>query len=147
MKVILLKDVPKVGKKYDVCNPSDGFARNFLIARGLAEVATDKNIKRVDTTKKQDIDKANIQQDLLLKNLAKLDGKEILFKEKANDKGHLFAGVHKEEIAKAINSQIKVVVPIDHIDLQHPIKEIGDFEVEIKVDDKKANVKLKIEAI
>lgn len=147
MKVILLKDVPKVGKKYDVCNASDGFARNFLIARGLAEVATDKNIKRVDLTKKQNVDKGNIQKDLLLKNLAQLDGKEISLKEKANDKGHLFAGVHKEEISIAIRKQINVEVPVESIELEHPIKEIGEFEVEIKIESKKAKLKIKIEAI
>ncbi|MCR4283828.1 MAG: 50S ribosomal protein L9 [Parcubacteria group bacterium] len=147
MKVILLKDVPKVGKKYDVINASDGFARNFLIKKCLAEVATDKNIKKIDIVKKQNIDNANIQKDLLLKNLAELDGKEIFLKEKANGKGHLFAGVHKEEIAKAVNDQINMEIPVDNIDLEHPIKEIGEFEIGVKVDSKKAKLKVKIEAI
>ncbi|PIR58097.1 MAG: 50S ribosomal protein L9 [Parcubacteria group bacterium CG10_big_fil_rev_8_21_14_0_10_38_31] len=147
MKVILLKDVPKVGKKYDVCNASDGFARNFLIARGLAEVATSKNIKRIDIAKKQSIDSTDVQRNLLLKNLAELDGKEISLKEKTNDKGHLFAGVHREEIAGAIKSQLGVDVPALNIDLEHPIKEIGEFEVEVRVDSKKAKLKVKIEAL
>lgn len=147
MKVILLKDVPKVGKKYDVVNASDGFARNFLVARGLAELATDKNIKRVDLTRKQNVDKSSIQKDLLLKNLADLDGKEISLKEKASDKGHLFAGVHKEEIVIAIKGQLGIGVLTDNIELEHPIKEIGELEVEIKVDSKKAKLKVRIEAL
>ena len=147
MKVILLKDVPKVGKKYDVCSASDGFARNFLLARGLAEIATDKNIKKIDTVKKQNFDNLAIQKDLLMKNLAELDGKEIYLKEKANDKGHLFAGVHKEEIAKVVKDQLGVDVPADNIELEHPIKEMGEFEVEVKVDSKKAKLKIKIEAL
>jgi len=147
MKVILLKDVPKVGKKYDVCDASNGFARNFLIARGLAELATDKNINRVGLSKKQNANKDVLQKNLLLKNIAELEGKEFLINGKANDKGHLFAGIHKEEIASAIKSQSNIDVPINHIELESPIKEVGKFELNIKVDSKKVNISVKIEAL
>ncbi len=147
MKVILLKDVPKVGKKYDIRNASDGFARNFLIARGLAEVATEKNIKKIELAKKQASDELNLQRNLLLKNLTELDGKIISLKEKANGRGHLFAGVRREEIGNAIKSQLGIDAPVDCIELEHPIKEIGEFDLEIKIDSKKAKVKIKIEPI
>lgn len=145
MKIILLKDVPKVGKKYDVRDISDGFARNFLVARGLAEVATEKNIKKIEIAKKQANDELNIQKNLLLKNILGLDGKIIFLKEKANDKGHLFAGVRREEIRNAIKNQLSIDVPVDCIELEHPIKEIGEFDLDVKIDSKKAKIKVKIE--
>ena len=73
MKIILLKDTPKVGKKYDIKDISDGYALNLLIPKGFVEVATDKSIKRVSLEKSKDDVEKKIQEDLLarIKNKAR----------------------------------------------------------------------------
>src|SRR3989338_9715865 len=98
MKIILLHDIAKVGKKYDIKNVSDGHALNLLIPKGLAITANDSAIKRVEKLKSKNTLHKKIQEDLLLMNLKAVEGTTLEISEKANEKGHLFAGVHKEEI-------------------------------------------------
>ena len=98
MKVILLHDVPRVGQKYDVKDVANGYGRNYLLPRKLAEIATEKAIAGVATLKTQHEGETKVRVDLLLKNLESLNDVTVVMQEKANDKGHLFAGIHKEEI-------------------------------------------------
>ena len=132
MKVILSHDVPDIGKKYDVKDVSDGYARNFLIPRKLAEFATPNLIKSAEMMKKREEQEKEISQDILEKNIAELDGLKISIKEKANEKGHLFAGVHKEEISKILKEQKHIEIPPELIDLEHPIKETGEHKISAK---------------
>jgi large subunit ribosomal protein L9 len=74
MKVILLKDVAKMGKKNDIKNVSDGHALNFLIPQGLVEVATPKSLKKVEVIKSREDAEKKIKTDLLLKNFGDLKG-------------------------------------------------------------------------
>src|SRR3989344_4366917 len=127
MKIVLLKDVPKVGKKWDIKNVSGGHALNLLIPKGLAEVATIKAEKRAEIAKSVMLAERKVQEDLLLKNLKSLEGVSIEFSSKANEKGHLFAGIHKAEIAEAL-------------------KEVGEFEIPIVVQDKTAKIKIVVKA-
>lgn len=131
MKIILLQDVAKVGRKYDIKNVSDGFFRNFLLPRKLAEIATLQTIKSIEIRKKQSIQEIQIQKDILEKNIASLEGVKISIKEKTNEKGHLFAGVHKEEISKILKEQKNLDIPSDLIELDHPIKEVGEYKIKV----------------
>ena len=110
MKVILLSDVPNVGKKYDVADVKPGFARNFLFARNLGEAVTKSTAKRVaELTKKREAEK--IQQEELLKGAFKKVGNAVItIKRKANAEGHLYAGVTKEELAEELEQHDDVVV-------------------------------------
>jgi large subunit ribosomal protein L9 len=146
MKVILLKDVPKIGRKYETKDVSDGHAANFLIPRGLAEVATNSSIKKVANLRALEEAEHKIREDLLLKNLADLEGTHIEVTEKANDKGHLFAGLHKEEIAKLVVSQTRLEILPAHIVLDKPIKTLGDHEIHVEVQGKKVKFKLTVNA-
>ncbi|MCR4334134.1 MAG: 50S ribosomal protein L9 [Patescibacteria group bacterium] len=147
MKIILLKDTPKVGKKYDVKDISDGYALNLLIPKGFAEIATEKAVKRVSVEKaKEDIEK-KIQEDLLLKNLNDMNGIVIEMAGKANEKGHLFAGIHSAEIAPEITKQTRLIISPEFIKLDKPIKEVGEHEITVQVQDKTVKFKLKITAI
>jgi len=144
MKVILLQDIAKVGRKYDEKKVADGHALNFLIPRGLAEVATEKSIKRAELRRNEEVAHRKIQEDLLSKNIASLKDVVLTVSEKTNEKGHLFAGIHKEQIAELIKKQTNLSVPVDCIILPKPIKEVGDHDIEIKVGDKTASIKLTI---
>lgn len=132
MKIIFLQDVPNVGKKYEVKNVSDGYARNFLFPRKLAEIATSKAIKLFEQKRKRTEEEKKIQEDLLEKNLASLEGIKITIKEKTNEKGHLFATIHPKEIAEAVKTQNHIDIPEDMIELSKPIKERGEYKIKIK---------------
>jgi large subunit ribosomal protein L9 len=144
MKVILLKDVPKIGRKYEVKDVAEGYALNFLIPRGMAEQAMAKAVGRLEILKKQMADKDKLETDLFEKSLAEIDGKTISVEEKANDKGHLFAQVNKTEIVKILRDRYRFEVSPESIVLDHPIKTIGEFEIEIKVHDQGAKFKLDV---
>jgi large subunit ribosomal protein L9 len=146
MKVILLKDVPKIGKKYEVKNVAEGHALNFLIPRGLVETATKSALEKVKTYKTQDEARRKIQEDLLLKNIADLEGVKIEMSETANDKGHLFAGIHKEEIIPEISKQTKLEILPEHLLLDKPIKSVGEHIIEVKIRDTHAKFTLIVSA-
>lgn len=145
MKVIFLHDVPRQGKKYEVKEVSDGFVKNFLFPRKLVEVATDKALARLELMKKAEVSERKIQEDLLEKNIQDLNGVAVVMKEKANELGHLFAGVHKEEIAKAIAETTRLSVKPEMILIDEPIRQTGEFSIEVAIKDKKAKVLLTIE--
>ncbi len=147
MKIILLHDVAKVGKKYDVKTVSDGYALNLLIPKGLAEVATPSVLKKVEQLKKEDTAHKKVQEDLLLMNLKAISGVTLEMAEKANEKGHLFAGVHKTEIIAKMKSEKHIDLLPDFIMLDKPIKEVGEHRVEIKVKDTSVKLKLVITAL
>ena len=144
MKVILLKDVSKIGKKFEVKDVSDGYAVNFLFPRGLAQIATGSSVKGVETMKAQMNSEKKIKEDLLLKNIVDLKGAHVEVTEKANDKGHLFAGLHADEIATLVQAQTRLQISAEHIKLDKPIKEVGDHTIKVSVDGKEAEFTLKI---
>lgn len=147
MKVILLKDVPKVGRRYDIKNLADGYARNFIIKNKLGDMATPKLIAWAEREKGRLTQEKKIHEDLLIKNLEGLKGITITLHGKANDQGHLFAGIHKEQLIPAIKEATRLDVDADHVILEKPIKEVGEHEVKIVVQDKKASFKVVVEKV
>src|SRR3989344_3025252 len=108
MKVIFLQDVPRVGRRHDVKDVNDGYAMNFLLPRKLAEVANPKNLAELEQRKKEVVVEKEIQADLLERNLGELKDKIVHIKARADEKGHLFSGIHKKEIVNAINDEHRV---------------------------------------
>ncbi len=133
MKVILLQNVPKIGKKFEQKVVSDGYATNFLIPRGLAEIATESSVSRIMLRKSQSDTESKIHEDLLLKNLHDLEGVRVEMTESANDKGHLFAGIHAEEMIPAIKEQTRLEVLPEHIVLDKPIKAVGEHQIPVTI--------------
>ncbi len=146
MKVILLKDVPKIGKKYDIKEVSDGYAANLLLPRGLAKVASADAIKKVELLKSQDLTEKRIQNELLLKSLEVVKNIKLDLTEKANDKGHLFAGITKERLVEEIEKVSRLKVDKESIKLDKPIKEVGEHTVTLEVMGKKAEFQVVIKA-
>lgn len=138
MKVILLKDVSKMGKKNDIKNVSDGHALNFLIPQGLVEIATPKAVKKVEVIKEREVAEKKIKTDLLLKNFGDLKGVKVEIEKPANEQGHLFAQIHKEEIIAAVKEQTRLDIETEYLITKdnEPIKTTGEHEIEVKIGDR-----------
>jgi len=146
MKIVLLKDIKAVGKKHDIKVVADGFALNSLIPQGLAEVATAKVLARVEVLKKQEEAEKKIQEDLLAKSLKSLHDASVEVTVGANEKGHLFAGLHAADIAPLVKEQTHVNVAPEFIKIDKAIKEVGEHKIDIKVQGKSATFILVVKA-
>lgn len=147
MKVILLQEVPKIGHKHEVKTVADGFGRNFLLARGLAMVATAENLKKLQVIQARQAGENKLREELLQNSLSDLKGVTIKLAVKASPEGHLFAGIHQIEIAAALKKQTQLDLDPTLIQLDKPIKQVGEYDIPIKVGDKTGHFKLVIEAI
>lgn len=147
MKIILKKDVQNVGKKHDVKNVSDGHALNFLIPHGLAVVATPALIKNVEVLKSSEATVKKVNEDLLAKNLKAIGAIKIEISEKANEKGHLFSGIHKEKISEEVKKQTGLDITPDFIALDKPLKEIGEHKITVSVSDKTTQFIVSVKAL
>lgn len=146
MKIVMLKDVKGVGKKHDIKTVADGFALNSLIPQGKAEVATDKALARIAIVKNQEEAEKKIQADLLSKNIKSIHDAVVEVVVGANEKGHLFAGLHAAEIAPLVKSSTQIDVAPEFIVLEKPIKEVGEHKIDVKVQGKSATFTLVVKA-
>lgn len=147
MQIILLQDIPKIGKKYEIKNTADGYARNFLIAKGLAKFATPNAIAETVRQQKTNDAERKIHEDLLAKNLDDLQGITVTLTKKANKQGHLFAEIHAEEIADAVKDQSRLDIVSDYVALDSHVKEVGEHEIAVSVGNKKINFTLSVKAL
>jgi len=147
MKIILLKDVPKVGKRHDVKEVSPGFARNLLFSKNLAVEATPQALERINKQKANIEVEQKVQHDLLMKNLEDLAKVNIILSEKANEKGHLFAQVHKKEIVEAVKEQSGLSISEELILLEEPIKEVGSHSIKVGSGKKEVEFVVDIQAL
>ncbi|MBE6967655.1 MAG: 50S ribosomal protein L9 [Ruminococcaceae bacterium] len=132
MKVIFKTDVRGQGKKGELKEVSDGYARNFLLPKGLAEVATQDNLNAMklrDAAKKKQIEK---EKALAQENAKKLEGIVVKIPAKAGDKGRLFGSVTSKEISEALKAQHGIEIEKNKIVQAEPIKSFGSFEVKCK---------------
>jgi len=144
MKVILIKDVKKMGKKYEIKDVADGHALNMLIPNGMAIPATPGNVKMIEAKKKGDMLETAKTQAEIQKALDEIKGISIEMAGKVNDKGHLFAGIHKTEIIEAMKKQKGVNISAEHMILEKPVKEVGEHVITVKVGDREVAFKLNI---
>lgn len=133
MKIILLKDVKKLGKKYEIKDVADGHALNMLIPGKMAIPATPGNVKLIEMKRGADMNDIAKTEAELQKVLNDIKGVSIEIKGKVNDKGHLFAGIHKEMIAEKVHKEKGLGITPEMIVLDHPIKEVGEHDIKVKV--------------
>ncbi|QUH19287.1 50S ribosomal protein L9 [Alkaliphilus sp. B6464] len=133
MKVILLQDVKGLGKKGEVVNASDGYARNFLFPKKAAVEATGGNMKTLNEQKtSQEMKKQQEVDDA--KDLAKkLEKSSIEITAKAGEGGRLFGSVTSKDLAEMLEKQYKIKIDKRKIVLPEPIRELGVRHVEIKL--------------
>lgn len=146
MKVILLEDVKSLGKKNDVCDVADGYAKNGLINKKLAIEATPKALNDLKL-KKQNNDKIAAENLASAKKLAEdLKDKTVSLKIKCGEGGKTFGSVTGKEIAEGAKSQLGIEVDKKKIVLNDPIKAVGSYEVNYKVHPEvTAVIKVKVE--
>ncbi|HEY4493986.1 MAG TPA: 50S ribosomal protein L9 [Candidatus Paceibacterota bacterium] len=147
MRVIFLQDVARVGKRHELKEVNDGYAVNFLLPRKLAEVATARAILSLEQRQAEIVVERQVQDDLLLKNLEEIKGKVLHMRGKADDKGHLFSGIRARDIVEAMKAEHRADISEESIKLEKPIKETGEFEILIRIRDKKSSFKLVVEKI
>ena len=133
MKVVLLADVKGHGKKGEVVEASDGYARNFLLPKGLAKEATKGALNEVKG--KSEAKAYHKEQEILAakETAAKVEGGKVTIASKAGDNGKLFGKITNQNVADAIKYQLHVVVDKRKVVLPDGIKTTGSHEVEIKV--------------
>ncbi len=138
--------MPKVGRKFEVKDVPPGFATNMLLPRGLAVVATVQAVQNMQKQKDTLDAERKIQGELLAKNLETIKGLTLHMTEKANDKGHLFAGVTKEMVLAEIFKTARLNIDPESVDLDKPLKTVGEHKVIVHAGGKKAEFTVTIEA-
>ena len=133
MKVILLSDVKGSGKKGDLVNVSDGYARNCLLPKKLATEATPQAINELNNAKKAQQVKIEEEIKQAKKEAEIIDGKLIKLAAKSGNGGRLFGSVTAKEIATEIEKAYKIVVDKRKISLKNEIKSLGAYEFEVKL--------------
>ncbi|HHT07232.1 MAG: 50S ribosomal protein L9 [Christensenellales bacterium] len=133
MKVILLQDVPGTGKRNQILNVSNGYARNFLFPRKWAMEATPKAVAEVERRNEIEREKeaARIQEAEGI--AAELKGKVIHLEAKGGERGKLYGSVTNQEVADALNAQHNVEIDRRKIELAEPIRTAGDTEITISL--------------
>ena len=133
MKVILLSDIKGVGKKDEIINAADGYARNYLLPKKLAVEANAENMSKLNNKKeaasfKKDVEKQNAEE--LAK---KLKGIMLKLKVKAGENGKIFGGITAKEISENLKSQYNFMIDKKKIELKETIKALGEYNVPIKL--------------
>lgn len=132
MKVILLKDVPALGRSGEIRDVKDGFARNYLLPRGFAALATDKNLQNLAHTREA----AQAREARVLRDLGglkqQLESLVVEVRARAGEEGRLFGSITAQDIAEAINRK-GVEVSKKQVEILEPIKTTGFYKIPIRL--------------
>lgn len=130
MRVMLLQDVENLGKKYEIKKVKPGYARNFLIPKGLAKPATKIALKWLELRKEIEAKRAEEELKKIQDFVAKVDGLEVVFQVKVGEKGELFESITTQKISEKLKT-LGFEIKKTQIDLKEPFKELGEFPVKI----------------
>ncbi len=131
MKVILKQDVKSQGKKGDLINVSDGYARNYLLPKGLAILATPQTLNDLEGKKGAEQYKRNLEEQKATNIAERLKEIKVSFKAKAGKEGKLFGSITSKDVAEALKAQFNIDVDKRKIDLPDGIKTCGIREVKV----------------
>ena len=133
MKVILLDNIKGVGKKDEVINASDGYARNFLFPKKLAVEANSENMSKLNNKKEANNYRKDLEKQAAEETAKKLRGILLKVNVKAGENGKIFGGVTAKEIADTLKTQANIEVDKKKIELKEQIKTLGTFSVNVKL--------------
>jgi large subunit ribosomal protein L9 len=133
MNVILLEDVKGVGKKEQIINAADGYARNFLFPKKLAVEATKENVAALERKKKAEVNKRQKEVEAAIELQKRLQSTNILIKVKTGENGKMFGSVTTAEIAEAISAQAGLNIDKKKITLPSAIKSVGEYAADVRL--------------
>lgn len=134
MKVILLQNVPKVGKQGEIVDVSDGYAHNFLIARKLASPATEQGVHAARTAASAETHRKQVEKADAVERAKALDGKRVRLTARSGDTGKLFGAITGKEVADAIEKQLGTAFEKRNVELPGgSIKQLGEYQVTLRV--------------
>lgn len=145
MKVILLRDMKGVGKRFEEKQVGDGYAANFLIPKKIAVPATGSAAAQIKNIKEGEAKKRSVESEHIEAEVHKLSNTTISLNAKVNEQGHLFASINAEKLSELLKEQ-GTDLPAANIVLERPIKEAGEHQVPIKVGGKETHFTLSIKA-
>ena len=132
MKVLLIKDVPNLGKAGEVKEVKDGYGKNFLIARGFAKLATPDVIEAWEKEQARKAEQEAKEIESLKKLKEKIESITLTIRHKAGANGALFGAITNKEVAEALKAK-GIEIDKKHIDIHPPIKQTGEFDIDIKL--------------
>jgi large subunit ribosomal protein L9 len=143
IKIIFLKDIPEVGKKFEITEVAPGYFRNYLFPNNLAELATDKALARLE----KEIEKAEKEKEARIaenkKKAEKLENQKFVFPVKVGEKNQVYGSISKEDISQKITEEGYKDFSVN---LHHSIKELGEHDVVVDFGDEvTASIKVILE--
>jgi large subunit ribosomal protein L9 len=132
MKVLLIKDVYKLGRAGDIKKVADGYGRNFLLPQGLAVLATEGAMKQIEKIKGQAEIRRNAQNNELKGISDQINGITVTFPAKAGETGKLYGSITTQDVATAISEQVRFEVKRQQVDMQ-PIRSLGEFTAHVRL--------------
>lgn len=133
MKVILLKDDKKLGKKGAVVDVAEGYARNFLLPQKVAVIADDRNIQQAKQQQSTEKFHAQVREDQAKILASQISKVEITIPVKVGENGKLFGSVTSKDVADALINETKLDLDRRKIELKEPIKAVGDYKAVAKL--------------
>ena len=130
MRVILLQDIENLGKKYEIKEVKDGYARNFLIPKGLAKLATEEALKWLEMQKEIGEKKAEEELKKVEEKASQIDGVEVVIPVKVGEKGELFEKITPQKISEKLKES-GFEIKKDQINLVRPIEELGESPIKV----------------
>ena len=146
MKVILANDVEKLGQKGDIVAVADGYARNYLLPKGLALAATKGALKQADQMRRARLERQQREKEAAARKVAVLASAPVYISARAGDTGRLYGSVTKSDVARAVEEQLGEVIDRQSVRLDDPIRALGTFQVEVHLH-KDVNALVTVEVI
>ena len=131
MKVILADDVGNLGRKGDVVTVADGYARNFLVPKGLALVANKGGLRQADQMRRAREEQERKRKETAAAKVARLGAQPVYISARAGEGGRLFGSVTSSDIARAVEEQLGEEIDRHGIRLEEPIRSLGTHTVEV----------------
>lgn len=133
MKVLLIKDVKDLGKKGELKEVKDGYGQNFLIGKGFALLATNEVLRKYESDQRKKVEAEKAEMEHLREIEKKLGALKLTVKRKLGANGSLFGAVTKDEIAHDLKEQCGIEIDKKTVEIEHPIKTTGNFDISIKL--------------
>ena len=146
MKVILASDVDKLGHKGDIVTVADGYARNYLVPKGLAKFASKGALKQAEDMQRARAERVRKDKEEAAARVASLGASPVYISARAGEGGRLFGSVTKSDVARAIEEQLNEQIDRHLIRLDDPIRRLGKHEIEVHLHDE-VNALVTVEVI